>query len=74
MEFGRVLAGNPLEDEMSNSFMSELPTFTLESLVTEGQWTAAQTNVRKKTVSKITLDEKTQESAAPQVQEPKLAL
>lgn len=27
---------------MSNSFMSPLPTFTLQSLVTNGQWTAAQ--------------------------------
>ena len=33
---------------MSNSFMSPLPTFTLESLVTDGRWTAAQNNSRKK--------------------------
>jgi len=33
---------------MSNSFMSPLPPFTLESLVTNGQWTAAQNNGRKK--------------------------
>jgi hypothetical protein len=33
---------------MSNSFISPLSTFTLESLVTNGQWTAAQNNSRKK--------------------------
>jgi len=33
---------------MSNSFMSPLPTFTLESLVASGQWTAAQNGDRKK--------------------------
>jgi hypothetical protein len=36
---------------MSN-FMSPLPTFTLESLVTDGQWTAAQNTNRKKTEAK----------------------
>ena len=35
---------------MSNSFMAPLSTFTLESLVTNGQWTAAQNNSRKKAV------------------------
>jgi hypothetical protein len=38
--------------KMSNSFMSQLPTFTLESLVTNGQWTAAQPGSRKKTAAK----------------------
>lgn len=33
---------------MNNNMMSPLPTFTLESLVTNGQWTAAQNNNRKK--------------------------
>jgi hypothetical protein len=34
--------------KMSNNFMSPLPTFTLESLVTDGRWTAAQNDSRKK--------------------------
>jgi hypothetical protein len=33
---------------MNNSFMSPLPTFTLESLVTNGQWAAVQNFRRKK--------------------------
>lgn len=33
---------------MSNNFMSSLPVFTLESLVTNGQWAAAQSPRRKK--------------------------
>jgi hypothetical protein len=37
---------------MSNHLMSPLPTFTLESLVTDGQWTAAQNNSRKKADAK----------------------
>ena len=46
--FGMHLLTNARRNEMSNSFMSPLPTFTLESLVTNGQWTAAQNNARKK--------------------------
>lgn len=45
---------------MSNSFMSPLPTFTLESLVTNGQWTAAQNNSRKKAAAKSGLEKKSQ--------------
>ena len=37
---------------MSNNMMSPLPTFTLETLVTEGQWTAIQNSSRKKAQSK----------------------
>jgi hypothetical protein len=37
---------------MNNSFMSPLPTFTLESLVTNGQWAAAQNSRRKKAAEK----------------------
>ena len=40
---------------MSNSFMSPLPTFTLESLVANGQWTAAQVNRGKKPAVKTIL-------------------
>ena len=36
---------------MSNSFMPPLSTFTLESLVAEGRWTAAQAS-RKRPVEK----------------------
>lgn len=43
---------------MSNNFMSALPTFTLESLVTNGQWTAAQNTARKKTDPKSSLEKK----------------
>lgn len=49
---------------MSNSFMSPLPPFTLESLVTNGQWTAAQNNNRKKTGAKNGLGKKTQEDSS----------
>jgi len=44
---------------MSN-FMSPLPTFTLESLVTEGQWTAAQNSKRKKTDAKAGSEKQSQ--------------
>jgi hypothetical protein len=37
---------------MSKTMMSPLPTFTLESLVTEGQWVAAQNNSRRKADAK----------------------
>ncbi|HYP08375.1 MAG TPA: hypothetical protein VER03_19230 [Bryobacteraceae bacterium] len=47
---------------MSNSFMSPLPTFTLDSLVTDGQWTAAQNNSRKKGESKTRVDKKSRRS------------
>jgi len=33
---------------MNNSFMSPLPTFTLESLVTNAQWAAAQPKKKSK--------------------------
>jgi hypothetical protein len=42
--------------KMSNSFMSPLPTFTLESLVTSGQWVAAQNIQRKKISVKVRND------------------
>ncbi len=44
---------------MSNSFMSPLPTFTLESLVTDGRWMAAQNNRRKKANTKNDTSKKT---------------
>lgn len=47
---------------MSNSFMSPLPTFTLESLVTNGQWTAAQNTARKKADPKPRLEKKNRRS------------
>ena len=49
---------------MSNSFMSPLPTFTLESLVTDGRWTAAQNNSRKKADTKTVSDKKTPRASA----------
>jgi len=49
---------------MSNSFMSPLRTFTLESLVTDGRWTAAQNDNRKKTESKNLSPKKAQRTAA----------
>jgi hypothetical protein len=51
---------------MSNSFMSPLPPFTLESLVTNGQWTAAQNNARKKDGAKPGSQKKAQQPGAPQ--------
>jgi hypothetical protein len=51
---------------MSNSFMSPLPPFTLESLVTNGQWTAAQNNARKKNGAKPESHKKAQQPGAPQ--------
>ena len=50
---------------MSNSFMSPLPTFTLESLVTNGQWTAAQNNSRKKNRPRPEHQKKSQQPEAP---------
>jgi hypothetical protein len=46
---------------MSNNMMSPLPTFTLESLVTDGQWVAAQNNSRRKADAKA--DEKKRPSS-----------
>jgi hypothetical protein len=46
---------------MSKTMMSPLPTFTLESLVTEGQWVAAQNNSRRKADAKS--DEKKDSSS-----------
>ena len=37
---------------MTNSFMSPLPTFTLESLVTNAQWVAAQPKKKDKASSR----------------------
>jgi hypothetical protein len=51
---------------MSNSFMSPLPPFTLESLVTNGQWTAAQNSVRKKDDAKPGSPKKAQQTGAAQ--------
>jgi hypothetical protein len=47
-----IAVGGMGEIEMSNSFMSPLPTFTLESLVTDGRWAAAQNDSRKKAGTK----------------------
>jgi len=59
---------------MSNSFMSPLPTFTLESLVANGQWAAAQGNARKKTGSKTSADKKGQQNTNPAGKSSKPAL
>jgi hypothetical protein len=59
---------------MSNSFMSPLPTFTLESLVTSGQWNAAQTNARKKAGAKTSSLKKAQHDTAPSGKNPKPTL
>ncbi len=59
---------------MSNSFMSPLPTFTLESLVTSGRWTAAQTNARKKAGVKTSDPKKGQQDSAPSNKAPKPTL
>jgi hypothetical protein len=51
---------------MNNSFMSPLPTFTLESLVTDGQWAAAQNSRRKKSGNKADAEKKNElDSAQP---------
>ena len=49
---------------MSNSFMSPLPTFTLESLITDGQWVAAQNTSPKKAGVKNGPEKKSQQNAA----------
>ena len=59
---------------MSNSFMSPLPTFTLESLVANGQWTAAQVNRGKKPAVKSNSDKKSQPTSAPTEKSDKSAL
>jgi hypothetical protein len=59
---------------MSNSFMSPLPTFTLESLVTNGQWTAAQNGSRKKNLAKPGTQKKSQQAEAPRSKEMKPTL
>jgi hypothetical protein len=33
---------------MASNFMSPLPVFTLESLIAQGQWSAAQSQTRRK--------------------------
>lgn len=58
---------------MSNSFMSPLPTFTLESLVTNGRWTAAQNMARKKADQKPGFGKKNQRSADSSGKTPKSA-
>ena len=59
---------------MSNSFMSPLPTFTLESLVTNGQWTAAQNSSRKKACQDRTLRRRASRLRFREVKEMKPAL
>jgi hypothetical protein len=59
---------------MSNSFMSPLPTFTLESLVTSGQWNAAQTTARKKAGAKTSSLKKAQQDTVPSGKNPKPTL
>jgi len=59
---------------MSNSFMSPLPTFTLESLVTNGQWMAAQNNTRKKEQVKVGDQKKGRRDETRLVKEAKPAL
>jgi hypothetical protein len=59
---------------MSNSFMSPLPTFTLESLVTSGRWNAAQTNARKKAGVKTSSMKKGQQEPTPSGKNPKPTL
>jgi len=49
---------------MSNSFMSPLPTFTLESLITDGQWEAAQSGGPKKAVVKNGLNKRNETASA----------
>jgi hypothetical protein len=58
---------------MSNSFMAPLSTFTLESLVTNGQWTAAQNNSRKK-ADKSNVQKKSPPVASGRLKETKPAL
>ena len=58
---------------MSNSFMAPLSTFTLESLVTNGQWTAAQNNSRKK-ANKSNVQKKSLPVASGRLKETKPAL
>jgi hypothetical protein len=65
IDFGTEIAPVSTEDVMSNSFMSPLPTFTLESLVTSGQWNAVQTNARKKAGSKINTSKKDHQGVLP---------
>ena len=54
--------------------MSPLPTFTLESLVANGQWTAAQANNGKKIAVKSSSSKKSQQTAAPTEKSVKSAL
>ena len=58
---------------MSNSFMAPLSTFTLESLVTNGQWTAAQNNSRKK-ANKSNVQKKSLPVASGRLKETKPSL
>lgn len=51
-------------EKMSHSFLSPLPIFTLESLVTNGQWNAVQTNDRKKSSSARSDMDKSKQNAA----------
>lgn len=54
---------------MSNHMMSPLPTFTLESLVNDARWTAAQNNGRRKAINKTNSSKKNEgESQRPDKQ------
>ena len=57
---------------MSNSLISPLQTFTLESLVTNGQWNAAQNNGRKKNTQKLADPKKTTPASALEIKKPAL--
>jgi squalene cyclase len=59
---------------MNNSFLSPLPTFTLESLVTNGQWAAAQNIRAKKTSEKASAGKKNELNSAQSSKTSKPAL
>jgi len=52
-----------VEEKMNQDFLSPLPVFTLESLVTTGQWRDAQSSSRKKINRKVTPDKTKADSA-----------
>jgi hypothetical protein len=58
---------------MSNNFMSPLPTFTLEALMADGRWMAAQNTSRKKSDSKSSGDKKATRSSDRSATTPKSA-
>ena len=57
---------------MSNSLISPLQTFTLESLVTNGQWNAAQNNGRKKNTQKLADPKKNTPASTLETKKPAL--